>query len=226
MQANSDSALFYTVSNGRPDTAMVSWSATYGETDRWHLVNYIYSLGESDDPNYDTLLVAQCLDEDLDISDPETLFAGASKARFPLLGQIVEGLQQIGEQVRELELHAAIDVARQALSHALLFLASLLVGLDVLLQLLFGVLGTGAKLVDDRRLPRLLSLGGGLLERLVLGGPVTPVLHLVLGLVVPGTLGVGAELCGHRFGPSLATLAKSIAVLQIPAKTPGPTGPS
>lgn len=44
VQANSDGALFYTISNGRPGTAMVSWSATYGETERWHLVNFVRSL--------------------------------------------------------------------------------------------------------------------------------------------------------------------------------------
>jgi mono/diheme cytochrome c family protein len=44
VQANSDGALFYTISNGRPNTAMVAWAATYSETERWYLVNYIRSL--------------------------------------------------------------------------------------------------------------------------------------------------------------------------------------
>lgn len=82
--------IFRTFSTGVNGTPMPSYYDSLEEKDRWHLVNYIYSLGESDDPNYDTLLVAQSLDEELDISDPEALFAGASKARFPLLGQIVE----------------------------------------------------------------------------------------------------------------------------------------
>jgi mono/diheme cytochrome c family protein len=44
VQANSDGALFYTISEGRPDTAMVSWAATYSEEQRWNLVNFIRSL--------------------------------------------------------------------------------------------------------------------------------------------------------------------------------------
>lgn len=44
VQANSDGALFYTISEGRPGTAMIGWEETYNETQRWYLVNYIRSL--------------------------------------------------------------------------------------------------------------------------------------------------------------------------------------
>lgn len=44
VQANSDGGLFYTISEGRPGTAMPAWEETLSESQRWHLVNYIRSL--------------------------------------------------------------------------------------------------------------------------------------------------------------------------------------
>lgn len=44
VQGNSDGALFYTISNGVPGTAMVAWSQQYSEEDRWNLVNFLRTL--------------------------------------------------------------------------------------------------------------------------------------------------------------------------------------
>ena len=46
VQANSDGAIFYVISQGSPNTAMIAWQATYSETERWQLVNFIRSLAE------------------------------------------------------------------------------------------------------------------------------------------------------------------------------------
>ncbi len=82
--------IYRTFSTGVNGTPMPSYADSLAEADRWDLVNYIYDLGDGDDPGYDTLLVVQRIDEELDISDPDTLFANAPMARFPLIGQIVE----------------------------------------------------------------------------------------------------------------------------------------
>lgn len=48
VQANTDGALFYIISHGRPDTAMPPWDNTLTEEERWHLVNYIRTFGSND----------------------------------------------------------------------------------------------------------------------------------------------------------------------------------
>ena len=82
--------IYRTFSTGVNGTPMPSYGETLEETARWDLTNYIYSLGDGDDPGYDNLLVVQRVDEELDLSDPAALFANAPMARFPLIGQIVE----------------------------------------------------------------------------------------------------------------------------------------
>ena len=82
--------IYRTFSTGVNGTPMPSYGETLEEAGRWDLTNYIYSLGDGDDPGYDNLLVVQRVDEELDLSDPATLFANAPMARFPLIGQIVE----------------------------------------------------------------------------------------------------------------------------------------
>lgn len=82
--------IYRTFSTGVNGTPMPSYGETLAEEDRWDLVNYIYDLGDGDGPGYDNLLVVQRVDEDLDLSDPATLFAAAPPARFPLIGQIIE----------------------------------------------------------------------------------------------------------------------------------------
>jgi mono/diheme cytochrome c family protein len=46
VQENSDGALFYIVSHGRPDTPMPAWDNVLSEDERWHLVNFLRTLGE------------------------------------------------------------------------------------------------------------------------------------------------------------------------------------
>lgn len=82
--------IFRTFSTGVNGTPMPSYADTLAVEDRWDLVNYIYSLGEGDDPGYDNLLLVQYLDDELDLEAEIDPFDGAPVARFPLLGQIVE----------------------------------------------------------------------------------------------------------------------------------------
>jgi mono/diheme cytochrome c family protein len=46
VQENSDGALFYIVSHGRPDTPMPAWDNVLSEDERWHLVNFLRTFGE------------------------------------------------------------------------------------------------------------------------------------------------------------------------------------
>jgi len=68
---------------------MPSYADALEDQDRWDLVDYVYSLGQSDDPDYANLLIVDCVDDEIDVTNPE-LFDEATPARFPLVGQIVE----------------------------------------------------------------------------------------------------------------------------------------
>lgn len=46
VQENSDGALFYIISHGRPETPMPAWEDVLGEEERWHVVNFLRTFGE------------------------------------------------------------------------------------------------------------------------------------------------------------------------------------
>lgn len=82
--------MFRTFSTGLNGTPMPTYAESLEVEARWDLVNYMDSLGEGEDPNYtDLLVVVPALDE-IDLSRGEELFAHAPKARFPLVGQIMQ----------------------------------------------------------------------------------------------------------------------------------------
>ena len=85
--------IYRTFTTGLNGTPMPSYADTMDNDARWDLVNYIYSLADSDTPDYASLLVVDYIDEEIDINDGEAtaaLFDAAPMGRFPLVGQIVE----------------------------------------------------------------------------------------------------------------------------------------
>jgi mono/diheme cytochrome c family protein len=46
VQENSDGALFYIISHGRPDTPMPAWEDVLSEEERWHVVNFLRTFSE------------------------------------------------------------------------------------------------------------------------------------------------------------------------------------
>lgn len=47
VQELSDGALFYIITNGKPDTPMPAWQGVIEEEDRWNVVNYLRTLGRT-----------------------------------------------------------------------------------------------------------------------------------------------------------------------------------
>ena len=78
---------FTTGLNGTP---MPSYKDSITPEDRWHLVNYIYSLSEKDEPNYSTTIIAEYTEKEIDISQGKSLFENSEAALFPLVGQVIE----------------------------------------------------------------------------------------------------------------------------------------
>jgi cytochrome c len=77
---------FTTALSGSP---MPSYADSLSVEKRWQLTDYIWSLSPSDDPGYDTLVVAGKLDREIDPADG-SLFEKAEAAYFPVIGQIME----------------------------------------------------------------------------------------------------------------------------------------
>ena len=59
--------------------------------------------------NYSTLLVVKRVDEELDVSDPDTLFANAPMSRFPLVGQIVEPGRNFFQSINNVDVRAVYN---------------------------------------------------------------------------------------------------------------------
>jgi cytochrome c oxidase cbb3-type subunit 2 len=107
--------IFRTFSTGLNGTPMPSFYDSVSEPDRWALTDYVYSLGDADAPGYSTLLVARPLEDELDPANADALFEGAARARFPLVGQIVQAGRAFAPAVTSLEVRAVYDAQRIAL---------------------------------------------------------------------------------------------------------------
>jgi len=104
--------IYRTFSTGLNGTPMPSYADSLEIEDRQHLVNYVYSLGDGDDPNYGTLITAVYSEEPIDLEDGETLdalFETAPMTRFPLVGQISEPGRNFFPSVTSIEAQAVYN---------------------------------------------------------------------------------------------------------------------
>ena len=104
--------IYRTFSTGLNGTPMPSYADSLEVEDRQHLVNYVYSLGDDDDPNYGTLITAAWTEEAIDLQDTEaldTLFETAPTTRFPLIGQITEPGRNFYPSVTSIEAQAVYN---------------------------------------------------------------------------------------------------------------------
>ena len=104
--------IYRTFSTGLNGTPMPSYADSLEVEDRQHLVNYVYSLGDGDDPGYGTLITAVYSEEALDLQDAEALdaqFENAPMTRFPLVGQITEPGRNFYPSVTSIEAQAVYN---------------------------------------------------------------------------------------------------------------------
>ena len=104
--------IYRTFSTGLNGTPMPSYADSLEVEDRQHLVNYVYSLGDSDEPHYGTLITAVYSEEPIDLQDGETLdalFEAAPMTRFPLVGQITEPGRNFFPSVTSIEAQAVYN---------------------------------------------------------------------------------------------------------------------
>ena len=97
--------IYRTFTTGLNGTPMPSYEQTIEEADRWALVDYVWSLSR-DEPDYSTMVTAVGTTTALDLAQEATLFAGAPKAYFPIVGQLIEQGRSFYPGVDGLEVQA------------------------------------------------------------------------------------------------------------------------
>ncbi len=101
--------IYRTFMTGLDGSPMPSYDNIADEGDRWALVDYVYSLGESDEANYATAVIAEGRRGDIDISQGESLFQNATKAMFPVAGQVIEPGRSFYPGVNAVEVSAVCN---------------------------------------------------------------------------------------------------------------------
>jgi len=82
--------IFRTMTTGLNGTPMPAFGDALKDDARWAITDYIYSLGDGDEPGYATLVTAKHVDESIDLAKGAAAFAAAKVARLPIVGQIME----------------------------------------------------------------------------------------------------------------------------------------
>ena len=97
---------FTTGLNGTP---MPSYKESITPEDRWQLVNYIYSLSERDEPKYSTTIIAEYIEEEINLSQSESLFENSEVALFPVVGQVIEPGREFFPSAKAIEVRAVYN---------------------------------------------------------------------------------------------------------------------
>lgn len=97
--------IFRTFTTGLDGSPMPSYNIQPPE-DQWALVDYVYSLGQSDRPNYATMATAKGITEAIDLGRGRALFDDAPPALFPVAGQVIEPGREFYPGVNAIEARA------------------------------------------------------------------------------------------------------------------------
>ena len=106
--------IYRTFMTGLDGSPMPSYDGIEGP-DRWALVDYVYSLGESDEPNYAISITAESRRGGIDIAQGDGLFQNAPKARLPLAGQVIEPGRSFFPGVNSVEVQAVCNAEEIAI---------------------------------------------------------------------------------------------------------------
>ncbi len=98
--------IYRTFTTGLNGTPMPSYADLIGEEDRWHLVDYVYSLSR-DEPEYATLVIANGIETEIDLD--RALFDNVPPAMFPVFGQVVEPGRNFYPSCNALEVRAVYN---------------------------------------------------------------------------------------------------------------------
>jgi mono/diheme cytochrome c family protein len=100
--------IFRAFSTGFNGTPMPSYAESLDEDQRWHLVNYITSLGKND-PGYDTMVTATRVAGSIDLERGPEMFENAPPAYFPVVGQIMQPGREFWPSINGIEVRAVYN---------------------------------------------------------------------------------------------------------------------
>lgn len=101
--------IFRTFTTGLNGTPMPAFAESMEPAERWALTDFVYSLGDGDTPNYQTLLVAAPQEDDIDVAKGAALFDKVPAVRFPVVGQIMEPGRAFAPAASALQVRAVYD---------------------------------------------------------------------------------------------------------------------
>jgi mono/diheme cytochrome c family protein len=101
--------IFRAFSTGLNGTPMPSYYESLDEERRWHLVNYIYSLGWGDDPGYDALITAKKVAGSIELARASELFTDAPESYIPVVGQIMQPEREFWPSANGIQVRAVYN---------------------------------------------------------------------------------------------------------------------
>jgi len=101
--------IFRTMTTGLNGTPMPAFGDALKPEERWAITDYMYSLGDADDPKYATLITAKHVDDPIDLGKGAAAFAAAPAARIPIVGQIMEPGREFHPPVASVLVQAIYD---------------------------------------------------------------------------------------------------------------------
>lgn len=106
--------IYRTFMTGLNGTPMPSFASSIREEDRWKLVDYVYSLSPGGDPGYAGMVAARPVAR-IDSARLRETLGDAPAARFPVVGQVIEGARAFFPACNAVEVRALYDSDRVAL---------------------------------------------------------------------------------------------------------------
>jgi cytochrome c len=106
--------IYRTFTTGLNGTPMPSFASSIEEADRWHLVDYVYSLSRGDEPGYASMVTADSSPVALRAEKGREPFKAAKPALFPVVGQVIEGHREFFPAANAVEVRAVYDAENVA----------------------------------------------------------------------------------------------------------------
>ena len=101
--------IFRTMTTGLNGTPMPAFGDALTDEARWAITDYMYSLGDGDEPHYANLVTAHHVDDPIDLAKGAAAFEKAPVARFPIVGQIMEPGREFHPPVASVLVQAIYD---------------------------------------------------------------------------------------------------------------------
>lgn len=106
--------IYRAIMTGLNGTPMPSFLGSIKEEDRWKVADYVWSLSDGDDPGYASMVRAMAAPR-LEPAGLRAELEKAPRARFPVVGQVIEGARSFQPSANAVEVRAAYDSVNVAL---------------------------------------------------------------------------------------------------------------